>query len=208
MPLYDATLPIHEGMLTFPGDPQFGLRPVSKICSGDPYNLSLVSIATHTGTHIDPPAHYFENGATVDQIPLSILVGQGLILDMRGVRTIGRAELERSDLGDHRRALFKTDNGPLLRESTFTEDYTCLTPDGADYLLEKGVVLVGIDYLSIEKCDNPDAPVHKKLLGAGVLIVEGLNLVDIPAGPCKIYCLPLLLRGGDGAPARILIEAP
>jgi arylformamidase len=208
MPLYDATLPIHEGMLTFPGDPQFGLKPVAKICSGDPCNLSLMSIATHTGTHIDPPAHYFESGATVDQIPLSILVGQGIILDMRGVRTIGRAELERSALGDHRRALFKTDNGPRLRESVFSEDYVHVTEEGADYLLEKGVALVGIDYLSIEKCDNPGAPVHKKLLGAGVLIVEGLNLVDIPAGPCKIYCLPLLLRGGDGAPARVLIEAP
>jgi arylformamidase len=208
MPLYEATLPIHEGMLTFPGDPQFSLRPVSKICSGDPYSLSLMSIPTHAGTHVDPPAHYLDNGGTVDQIPLSVLVGLGIVLDMRGVKTIGRRELEMSALGNHRRALFKTDNGPRLRESVFREDYVHVTLEGADFLIERGILLVGIDYLSIEKYDAPDASVHKKLLGAGVLIVEGLNLVDIPAGPCKIYCLPLLLKGGDGAPARVLIETP
>jgi arylformamidase len=206
MPLYDATLTIQEGMLTFPGDPQFKIEPVFRIQSGDRFNLALMSIGTHLGTHVDPPAHYLEGGTTVDQIPLSVLVGPGIVLDMRGVKKIGRQELQKSLVGDHPRVLFKTDNGPRLRGPAFTEDYVYLTDDGAEFLLERSIVLVGIDYLSIEKYNSPGATVHTILLNSGVLVVEGLDLLNVPAGPCKMYCLPLPIRGGDGAPARVLID--
>jgi arylformamidase len=206
MPLYDATLPIKEGMLTFPGDPQFSITPVFQTQSGDRFNLALMSIGTHLGTHVDPPAHYLEGGQTVDQIPLHILVGPGIVLDMRGAKTIGRQELEKSPLGDYPRVLFKTDNGQRLRGTAFIEDYVHLTEDGAEFLLDKGVILAGIDYLSIEKYDSPGATVHRMLLKAGVLIVEGVDLLEVPAGPCTVYCLPLPIQGGDGAPARVLIE--
>ena len=208
MPLYDATLPLHEGMLTFPGDPQFTMESVFSTQSGDRFNLALMSIGTHLGTHVDPPTHYLEGTATADQIPLSTLIGPGVVLDLRGAKTIGRSELEAAPLEDHPRVLFKTDNGPRLRGPAFTEDYVYLSDDGAEFLVEKGVVLAGIDYLSIEKYDNPGAPVHRRLLSAGMLVVEGVDLLDVPAGPCKIYCLPLRIRGGDGAPARVLIETP
>lgn len=206
MTLYDVTLPIQEGMITFPGDPLFKIEPFFERKKGDPFDLALMSMATHVGTHVDPPAHYLDNGYTVDQIPLDILVGPGIVLDMRGRPYVDREALVASAAGDYDRVLFKTDNGPRLLESTFHEDYVYLTEDGASYLVEQGVRLVANDYLSIEKYRNPGAPVHTTLLKAGVLVVEGVNLLDVPAGPCEVYCLPLKIKGADGAPARVLIK--
>ncbi len=206
MPLYDATIPLRAGTLTFPGDPVFAMEPLFQCSKGDPFNLSALSLSTHLGTHVDPPLHYFDAAAAVDAIPLEILVGPGIILDMRGRSVIDRIALEQSDAANHARILLKTDNGGKLLESTFTEDYVSLTEDGAQYLVERGVKLVGIDYLSIEPYTDVSAPVHRILLQAGVLIVEGALLAHIPAGPCKIYCLPLNIAGADGAPARLIVE--
>ncbi len=208
MPLYDATLVIHEGMLTFPGDPPFSIETVFDCRKGDPFNLALMKVGTHLGTHVDPPAHYVEGGATVDEIPLEVMVGPGVILDMQGRQSVDRQALEESWIGDYPRILLKTDNSPKLLESGFRTDYVSLTEDGARFLVTKGVKLVGIDYLSIEKYMHPGAPVHHILISAGILIVEGLSLSDAPPGPCRIYCLPMKIKGGDGAPARVLIETP
>jgi arylformamidase len=208
MPLYDATLTIHEGMLLFPGDPQFFLETVFDRQKGDPFNLSLMKVSTHLGTHVDPPAHYVAGGATVDELPLEVMVGPGAVLDMRGRQRVDRAALEAAWIGDYPRVLLKTDNSPRLLEREFQSDYVALTEDGALFLVDKGVKLVGIDYLSIEQCVEPGAAVHHVLLAAGVLIVEGLFLADVPAGPCRVYCLPMKIKGGDGAPARVLIETP
>jgi arylformamidase len=207
MPLYDATLPIRQGMLTFPGDPPFRMSPFFSRTQGDPFNLSLVSMGTHMGTHVDAPAHYLDGGATVDQIPLDVLIGPGVILDMTGRSFVDRRALEESNLDNHVRVLLKTDNGPKLSNSEFHTDFIQLTEDAAHLLVERKVLLVGIDYLSIEGYENPTAPVHRALLSSGVLVVEGLNLVQIPAGPCEIYCMPLKIAGADGAPARVLILA-
>jgi arylformamidase len=208
MPLYDATLPLRAGTLTFPGDPEFAMEPLFRCSQGDPFNLSALSLSTHMGTHVDPPLHYFDRAASVDAICLEILVGPGIILDMRGTSVIDRVALEQSDAAKHTRILLKTDNGCKLLESTFTEDYVSLSEDGAQYLVDRGVKLVGIDYLSIEPYADVSAPVHRILLQAGVLIVEGALLAHIPAGPCKIYCLPLKISGADGAPARLIVEVP
>lgn len=206
MTLYDATLPLRSNMVTFPGDPPFEMTPFFQRGKGDRFNLCLVSMGTHLGTHVDPPAHYLDEGSTVDQIPLEVFVGPGIVLDMRGKRSIDRADLEEHPIGEYPRVLFKTDNGPKLLQTEFDENYVHLTRDGALYLVECGVRLVGIDYLSIEAYHNTNAPVHTILLESGVLVVEGVNLLEVPAGPCVIYCLPLRIEGGDGAPARVLVE--
>lgn len=117
-----------------------------------------------------------------------------------------REALEESDLRDQIRVLFKTDNSPKLLLREFREDYVHLTEDAAQFLVERDVKLVGIDYCSIERYQNPGAPVHVTLLRAGILIVEGVNLNEIPAGPCEIYCLPLRIQGADGSPARVIIK--
>ncbi len=205
-PLFDATVLIREGMPTFPGDLPFKIDSFFSRAKGDPFDLALMSINTHLGTHVDPPAHYLDGGATEDQIPLEIMIGPGIVLDMTGRPLIDRQVLKGTDLQEHIRVLFKTDNSLLLRANEFNEDFTHLTEDAARYLVEKGVRLVGTDYFSIEKYQNPGAPVHKTLLKAGVLIVETLDLLEIPAGPCEIYCLPLKIQGADGAPARVIIS--
>ncbi|MDQ1240224.1 MAG: arylformamidase [Thermodesulfobacteriota bacterium] len=206
MPIYDATLPLEEGMVAFPGDPVFGLERVLKTSSGDAFNLSLLNICTHTGTHVDPPAHYIEGGASVDELPLDALIGPGLVMGLPGVRRVDANTLRKGDLQGRTRVLFKTDNSSRLRSRTFCEDFVHLTEDGALYLVEAGVRLVGIDYVSIERFGNIGAPVHHILLSAGVVIVETLDLQHVPVGLCDVYCLPLRIRCGDGAPARVLVR--
>jgi arylformamidase len=206
MPVYDATLVLREGMLIYPGDPAFRMESLLSRKKGDSCNLALMSIGTHLGTHVDAPAHYVDGGATVDQIPLEALMGHGIVLDMRGKTAIDRKALEGSDLKDQTRLLFKTGNGPKLLLPEFCEEYVHVTEDAAQFLVERGVRLVGIDYLSIERYGNPGNPVHRTLLKAGILVVEGVYLEEIPPGPCEIYCLPLRIHGADGSPARIIIK--
>ena len=206
MTLYDATVPLKSGMLVFPGDPQFSMEPLFQCSQGDTFNLSTLTLNSHMGTHVDPPLHYLDGAGGVDAIPLDTLVGPGTVLDMRGRPVIDRFALEQSDAALHERILLKTDNGCKLLESDFTEDFVSLTQDAALYLVQHGVKLVGVDYLSIEPYDDVSAPVHRILLQAGVLIVEGALLEHIPAGPCRIYCLPLNIAGADGAPARLVVE--
>jgi len=182
------------------------MSPYFERKKGGPFDLSLLSMVTHIGTHVDPPAHYLDGGATVDQIPLDTLIGEAFVLDMRRRKTIDAKDIEESLPSDVKRVLFKTDNGPLLLKNEFHEDYVSLTEMGARFLAENEVCLVGTDYLSIERYKNSGAPVHKTLLKTGALIVEGLNLMDIPAGRYEIFCLPLLIQGANGAPARVILR--
>lgn len=206
MAIFDVSLTLRNGMLSFPGDPVFSIVPVFSRKDGDAFNLSLLSMTTHTGTHLDAPAHYLDGGGTVDTVPLDVLIGTGIILDMRGTKVIDRQALERSELIDEKRVFLKTDNSARLREPRFRSDYTYITESGSELLIERGVKLVGIDYLSVDRHDDEHAPAHKLLLSTGALIVEGLDLLDAPVGPCRIYCLPLKILEGDGAPARVFIE--
>lgn len=206
MTFYDVTLPLREGMMFFPGDPPFTMSPVFRTSRGDVFNLSALTMCTHTGTHVDPPAHYLDGAPTVDLIAPEVLIGPGTVLDLRGKTRIDRKALESFGRFDCTRVLFKTDNGPKLLEPDFQEDYVHLTEDGAAFLIDRGVRMVGMDYLSVERFHSPGAPVHRALLGAGVLVVEGLDLREVPPGHCKVYCLPLRILGGDGAPARVILE--
>ena len=206
MKLYDATLAVHEKMVVFPGDPPFKTEPVSRIETGEDYNLTRFSMGTHLGTHVDPPAHIIDNGATVDQVALETLVGPGVVADLRGCPQIDRRALEKAAIAGYKRVLLKTDNGPRLLESPLHPDTVHLAEDGARYLVENRIRLVGIDALSIEHPENPGSPVHHLLLEAGVLVAEGVHLLEIPLGEYEIFCLPLKIKGGDGAPARILLR--
>lgn len=208
MPLYDATLPLKANMISFPGDPVFKMTPFFKRETGDPFDLAVLELGTHSGTHVDPPSHYLDGGVTVDQLSLEHLVGPAVVLDLRGWPEIGPEALSASDFHGRPRVLFKTDNSLKLRNMTFDSSYVHLNEQGAQYLVEKGIQLVGTDYVSIERYGNQGAPVHRTLLRQGVVIVEAVDLLDIPAGPCELYCLPLKIAGGDGAPARVLVRTP
>ena len=206
MKIYDITVDLSEELPVFPGDPPLRIEPVAALARGDAGNVSRITMSTHSGTHLDPPRHFNDNGLSVDQLPLSLLVGNALLAEVKGTKAIGRAELEQLPLKGEERLLLKTDNSRLWDLPGFSGDYSHLTPDGACYLVETGIKLVGIDYLSVE-CLDGDGEVHRFLLDNGLVILEGLNLNGVAAGSYELICLPLKIRGGDGAPARAILRS-
>jgi arylformamidase len=209
-PMIDVTRPIRPDMLTYPGDPIVSVERISDLHSGDPSNLSIISMSTHTGTHVDPPIHFVEGGATIDQVPLDTLVGEALVVDMRGVAMIGTAELDTLELpAGVERLLFLTDWSASWAEPSpiFSDIATCVSMQGAEWLIARGVRLVGTDFISIERADDPLFPVHRALLGANIAIVEGLDLRGVTEGGYTMWCLPLKIHDGDGGPARVVLVA-
>ncbi len=197
-------------MRIYPGDPEVTIERTSDMRNGDVSNVSIVSMSTHTGTHVDPPIHFVHNGATIDRVPLETLVGRALVVDMRGVATIGAEELESLELpSDPERLLFLTDWSARWGEPSppFPDAATCLSLEGAHWLIARGVRVVGTDFLSIEATDDATFPVHRALLGANIAIVEGLDLREVPAGRYVLWCLPLKIEEGDGGPARVVLVA-
>ena len=205
MRIHDITLPLSAELPVYPGDPPVEIAPWLSMVDGAAANVSRLTLSTHSGTHIDSPRHFSDTGLPVDEIPLELLIGKALVVEIAGTREIGRKELERLRIKGFERLLLKTDNSELWKGSEFTPDFAALSVDGARYLLEAGVRLVGIDYLSIESVEG-DGEVHRILLDNGVLILEGLNLAEIIPGEYELICLPLKIKGGDGAPVRALLR--
>jgi arylformamidase len=205
MRIFDISVPLAEGLPFWPGDPSFSLEPVLLLEKGDGARVSRISLGDHSGTHLDAPAHMLENGANLDDISLSLLMGRALVADFRGCAEIGLLELEGLPLGGEERLLLRTDNSALWAEPDFCPDFVALTAEGAEYLVSKGIRLVGIDYLSIESFGG-DGSVHRTLLGNDSVILEGLDLSAVPAGVYELVCLPLRISGGAGAPARAVLR--
>jgi arylformamidase len=203
---YDVTVPLSDSVPVYPGDPGFQLEPVSRIADGAPYNSGRISMGLHTGTHVDAPYHFLADGATVDQLPLEILTGKARVVEISDRERVERVDLEKLDLRDDIRVLIKTRMSGQLRQPEFQEDFVYLTPDAATYLVQAGIKLVGVDYLSVERFGSKDFAAHQTLLGAGVVIVEGCDLSEVEPGDYELTCLPLLLAGADGAPARVLLR--
>jgi arylformamidase len=206
----DVSLPLSPEMLVWPNEPGVELEPISMLERGDSANVSMLRLGTHTGTHVDPPVHFLVGGATIDHVSLDVLIGRAVVADMRGVTSIGPAELEAADIAEEERVLFLTDWSARWSYDPpppFPEAYTALTPGGAAWMVDRGMRLVGTDFLSIELRGARDHPVHRTLLAAGVAIVEGLDLREALPGPYTLVCLPLKIAEGDGGPARaVLIE--
>lgn len=204
--IHDISMGIHDGMLTYPGDPGCRIRRVNKIEEGASANISELCMGSHTGTHVDPPVHFIPDGGKADALPLDAMIGPAVVVQADGV-DIDREFLMGAGIQDATRVLFKTRNSGLGLIPPFREDFTHLTPDAAQYLVERGVKLVGIDYLSIERFKSKDHAVHRAFLRGGVVIVEGLDLSGVAPGLYELICLPLKVVGGDGAPARaVLVE--
>jgi arylformamidase len=205
----DISMPVHPGMPAFPGDPEVRTAPVRRIANGDAYNLSTWTLGSHTGTHVDPPLHFVPGAAAADQLDLAVLNGPCHVVEVPSTaRTVGPSDVARIP-GATSRVLFRTSNsGRWASEERFFEDFVALTPEAASSLLERKVKLVGIDSLSVESDPTGRFPVHHRLLGAGVAILEGIQLAEARPGPYELRCLPLRWVDGDGAPCRAVLLSP
>ena len=206
--IYDISVPIRSGGLVYPGNPEIEITLQQAVAKGAGANVSFVRFGSHTGTHADAARHFFDDGQTVDKIPLERLIGPALLLSFSDdVRAVGAADLRKHDLKGRKRILLRTRNSALLSQREFARDYTYLAPDGAQYLVDNGIELVGIDYLSIEQFHSGHHKTHRILLERSVVILEGLDL-SVPApGEYELICLPLRIEGCDGAPARAVLIA-
>ena len=208
MRTYDISAPLRDRMAGFPGDPEVRITKVRSIGRGDPYELSALALGSHTGTHVDPPSHFVPGGLPVDQLDLSVLNGRCEVVDVPAGRSeVGLPEVRAVPQGAER-VLFRTANSARwARSEAFFADYVAIGLPAAHELLDRKLRLVGIDSLSVEVSPDASFPVHRLLLGHGLVILEGLRLADVRAGPYELRCLPLRIHDGDGGPARaVLLE--
>jgi arylformamidase len=210
MTLYDITRSISAGTVVWEGDPLPNLQRVQRLEAGDSYNLTRLDISAHTSTHVDAPLHFVPGGAGVDSLPLDVLVGPAWVADLSGCAEIHAADLVSAAIPvGVTRLLLKTGSMPEETTTVFDPGFAALALDGARWLLERGVRLVGIDTISIEgyASVNASSAVHHALLEAGVVIIENLELSAVVPGAYRVTCLPLKLVGADGAPARVILES-
>lgn len=208
MKIFDISLTLSPDLPVWPGDAPFELEQVESMKKGTQANVSKLSTSVHIGTHVDAPHHFLNDGRTIESLPLDVLTGLCYVTQLPdGVEAITAEALEGMSLpGKLSRVLFGTSNSRLWArgETEFQEDFVAVSEDGAEWLVEHGIQLVGVDYLSVAPYHD-STPTHRVLLQAGVVVVEGLDLSAVPRGFYELYCLPLKLMGSDGAPARAIL---
>jgi arylformamidase len=207
MRLYDISVGISADLPVWPGDPSVEIERIGNIKDGEESNVSRMGASVHIGTHVDAPLHFFEGGASIESLPLEVLIGRAYVVDLPDAKVIDAKTLEDAKIPPRtRRLLFKTSNSSFWAngEKQFQEDYVGVDRSGAEWLVRKGIQLVGIDYLSIAMFDDPAEP-HRILLEAGMVILEGVNLSEIQRGRYTLYCFPIKIIGSDGAPARAIL---
>jgi arylformamidase len=201
--LVDISVPLAPRLPTWDDEP-IRVERTMAIAAGDPVNLTELELPVHTGTHVDAPLHFVDGAPSLDQVPLDTWLGPALVVDATEARErIGRALVERLVPPGTERVLFKTRSAGLWDLGRFSSEYVCLDADGAAAVVERGVRLAGIDYLTIADDEG-----HRTLFRAGVAALEGLDLRAVEPGRYRLLCLPLSIPGADGAPARALLEGP
>ena len=211
MRIYDISVPVSAATPIYPGDPGVKIEQWAAIANGDAANVSFLHFGAHTATHVDAPAHFIEGAPRVQDMSLEALIGEALVVEIPGeVEAIQAEHVRPLELGGVTRVLFKTRNSNFWGDLSqgFRADFTYLTPAAARFLVEAGARLVGVDYLSVEKFQPERFETHTVLLERGVVILEGLDLREVPAGRYELLCLPLKVIGGsgDGAPARAVLR--
>lgn len=210
MKILDISVPVSRGLPVWPGDPRVVLERSQSISNGSQSNDSRIACCVHSGTHVDAPRHFVDDGATVENLPLEVLLGPAWVAHIPSENVITPEILETLAIPpDTKRLLLKTRNSSLWENPnhSFNTDYVALSSEAAGWIVSKGILLVGIDYLSIQLFTDSEPLTHRVLLEAGVVIVEGIDLRFARSGLYQLICLPLKLVGGDGAPARaVLIE--
>lgn len=212
MRIYDVSVSISANMPIFPGDPGIEFEQWAAIDKGDPANVTMLHFGAHTGTHVDAPVHFIAGAPGVRDMHLESLIGPARVIELSDeVLAISSRHIRAIDLGNATRVLFKTRNSKFWEHAArgFRKDFTFIEPDAAAELVEMGVRLVGIDYLSVEKFGSTRFETHTILLECGVVIIEGLDLRNVEPGEYELICLPLKLAdgSGDGAPARAVLRS-
>lgn len=206
MKIHDISIEIKEGMLTFPSDPSFEREKFCSIADGAGADVEIYKFGSHTGTHVDSKKHMYGEGQTTDEIPLSRLVGEARVVDLRGKTVINAEALAKISLEGIKRVLFKTDNSEKIAFSNeFDKSFVGMDNSGAEVLVKAGVEVVGIDYLSIDAFGAEGAPAHKTLIPAGITILEGINLSEVEEGVYTMFMGVVKIKRSDGAPARVLL---
>lgn len=207
--LIDISYPYTSSMSIYPNNPLFEIKQIQKIERGDGANVSSVSLGTHTGTHIDAPSHFILGGKTIDEIPLELMNGCAKLIDLSKNEEITKELLAGWDINKGDIVILKTDNSNIFHCDVVLEDYVTLNYEAAEYLAEKKVKMVCIDYMTIER---PKAKrvlgksIHGILLSNNVLIGESLNLTEAREGEYQLYCFPINILGADGAPVRMVLS--
>ncbi len=207
MKIYDLTLPISPSLIVWPDDPPLQFSQPYHLDRGDICTVTRLSLSVHTGTHVDAPAHFIAGGAGVETLDLHTLMGPALVVEALGVSQVTAVVLDNLAIPPGtKRLLIKTNNSArwAAGETKFYEEYVAITADGAQWLVDQGIKLVGVDYLSVAPFTALTA-CHQILLQQEIIPVEGLNLHGIPPGPYHFICLPLLIQGSDGAPCRAIL---
>lgn len=206
MKLIDVSVPLDANLPTYPGNTPYTLEPIKRIAKGDSSNVSTLHMSAHSGTHVDAPRHFFDDGPGAEGLPLDLLCGRARVIELTTRKGITADDLAGSDLSEDVRVLIKTHNSRLWGSPEFDRNFIGMTESAAKYLVEHGIKVVGVDYLSVEQYKTPGAPAHHVLLGGGTIVIEGLNLRDVETGVYEMLCLPLPLIGADGAPARVVLR--
>lgn len=203
----DISVTIKPGMLRWPGDPEIRKEPFREIERGDVCNVSSLAFGSHVGTHMDAPLHFIRNGRTLDKMPLDATIGPCRVIEIRDKESVKVAEIANQRIKAGERILLKTRNSRRSWKSDqFDEDFIYISKEAAAFLAKAKIRTVGIDYLSVGGFRKDGVETHHALLGAGIWIIEGLNLSKINPGRYELNCLPIKILGSDGAPARALLR--
>jgi arylformamidase len=203
----DVSIPLRPGMPHWPGDFPFAISRDLEIEKGDACNLSRIQLSVHSGTHMDAPLHFLRDGRPMDALPFNAVVGRARIIEIEDTESIKADELDRHDIEAGERILFKTVNSTRAwKADEFYEDFVYISKEGAAYLAEKRVITVGVDYLSVGGFKKDAAETHYVLLGAGIWVIECLDLSACPSGHYDMICLPLRISGAEGSPARAILR--
>ena len=207
MQIFDVTLEMQRGMVVYPGCPEFGISQVASIAKGASTNQFLLTMGSHTGTHVDAPGHIFDGLGGIETLESETLVGPVRMVYLPFNRHIEVGDLKPLQWKGVLRVVFRTPNSERWEagEEAFNQNFVALTGEAAEFLAGLRLKLVGVDYLSVDRFKSGDHPAHRALLEAGVTILEGLNLAKVPAGDYELFCGPLRISGSDGAPARVFL---
>lgn len=213
MEYIDISVAIRSDLPVWTGDPEVAINRASSIAAGDLANVTRLDMGAHTGTHVDAPLHFLDGRRSIEELDLNVLIGAAWVAEFDVPREITAVDLDAAGIPEGtERLLLKTRNSRLWTEkpASFDENFIGISVDGARWLVDHGVKLVGIDYLGVERFDSVPlgAPVHKTLLAAEMILLEGLNLSAVQPGAYQLICLPVKIQGADGSPSRAVLVKP